>query len=498
MRKIIVVNNIKDWDFKIDEVDVISAKAYLTEPKYFDLKNVRIFNLCRSYKYQSTGYYVSLLAEARGQKVIPEITTVQDLRYSTIIKLISDDIDELIQKKLARIKSQEFTLSIYLGENVAKQYDELCRKIYALFQVPFLRAHFVFNKKWVLKTLSAIPVKDIPEHHKVYLEEIAKNYFSKTRYDKSKPTRSIYDLAILVNPKEKNSPSDQKALQKFIQAGETLGFYVELITKEDYGRLAEFDGLFIRETTSVNHHTYRFARRAFREGLAVIDDPQSILKCTNKVYLAELLQKAKIPIPKTTILYREADIFSMEHQLTFPTVIKKPDSSFSQGVIKIKTAEELKESLKTLFKDSDLIIAQEFLPTDFDWRIGVLDQKPLYACKYYMAKGHWQIYNWEGKEIDSQTGGYQTIPINEVPKNVIQTAVKGAALIGDGLYGVDLKEIDGQVYIIEINDNPNLDEGVEDAFLKDELYLEIMRSFKRRIEINKGINEGQSVAHQAI
>jgi glutathione synthase/RimK-type ligase-like ATP-grasp enzyme len=58
----------------------------------------------------------------------------------------------------------------------------------------------------------------------------------------------------------------------------------ELIEKEDYGRLAEFDALFIRETTGVNHHTYRFARRAEAEGLVVVDDPQSILKCTNKVY----------------------------------------------------------------------------------------------------------------------------------------------------------------------------------------------------------------------
>lgn len=35
----------------------------------------------------------------------------------------------------------------------------------------------------------------------------------------------------------------------------------ELITPKDYGRLAEYDGLFIRETTKLNHHTYRFARK---------------------------------------------------------------------------------------------------------------------------------------------------------------------------------------------------------------------------------------------
>ena len=61
---------------------------------------------------------------------------------------------------------------------------------------------------------------------------------------------------------------------------------------------AEFDALFIRETTLVNHHTYRFARRAASEGLVVIDDPESILKCTNKVFLAELLSRHKMPMPQ--------------------------------------------------------------------------------------------------------------------------------------------------------------------------------------------------------
>ena len=47
-----------------------------------------------------------------------------------------------------------------------------------------------------------------------------------------------------------------------MKAAESLAIRPELIDRDDYGRLAEFDALFIRETTYVNHHTYRFARRA--------------------------------------------------------------------------------------------------------------------------------------------------------------------------------------------------------------------------------------------
>ena len=73
------------------------------------------------------------------------------------------------------------------------------------------------------------------------------------------------------------------------------GIATELITPRDFMRIPEYDGLFIRETTAVGHHTYRFAKKAEAEGMVVIDDPTSILRCTNKVYLAELLNKQNIP-----------------------------------------------------------------------------------------------------------------------------------------------------------------------------------------------------------
>ncbi|MDX5438496.1 MAG: RimK-like ATPgrasp N-terminal domain-containing protein, partial [Pontibacter sp.] len=79
MRKIVVVDYLKDWDAAIEDIEVIEAQSYLTDSTYTDIRNARIFNLCRSYRYQSAGYYVSLLAEARGHKPIPSVTTMQDL-----------------------------------------------------------------------------------------------------------------------------------------------------------------------------------------------------------------------------------------------------------------------------------------------------------------------------------------------------------------------------------------------------------------------------------
>ena len=177
-----------------------------------------------------------------------------------------------------------------------------------------------------------------------------------------------------------------------------------------YKRQAEYDALFIRENTHVNHHTYRFARKAQSEGLAVMDAPDAILKCNNKVYLAERMLAAEIPSPKTMIVHNEnRDQIIKEFGL--PVVLKSPDSTFSRGVVKAKTAEELEKELDTILAESDLAIAQAYMPSDYDWRIGVLDGIPLYACKYYMAKGHWQIYNWNSKSEDDITGNFDCMPI---------------------------------------------------------------------------------------
>jgi glutathione synthase/RimK-type ligase-like ATP-grasp enzyme len=173
-------------------------------------------------------------------------------------------------------------------------------------------------------------------------------------------------------------------------------------------------------------------------------------------------------------------------------VLKQPDSSFSLGVTKVENQEQLNTSLTRLFKISDLIVAQEFIPSEYDWRIGVLDGAPLFACKYFMARDHWQIYNWNSKEND-YAGEHETLPVSAVPASVIKTAVKAASLMGDGLYGVDLKMVDGVVYVIEVNDNPSIDSGVEDDYLKDELYDRIIRSLLNRIEVNRNIAKYVSV-----
>ena len=57
--------------------------------------------------------------------------------------------------------------------------------------------------------------------------------------------------------------------------------------------------------------------------------------------------------------------------------------------------------------------------------------------------------------------------------------------MGNGLYGVDIKETENHCYVIEINDNPSIDSGVEDSVLQDELYQKVMSGILDRVEAGK-------------
>ena len=255
----------------------------------------------------------------------------------------------------------------------------------------------------------------------------------------------------------------------------------ELITKKDYARLAEYDALFIRETTALNHHTYRFARKAVSEGLVVIDDPDSIVRCVNKIFLNELLSTNRLATPASIVLVKGENLTKAELALGYPMVLKIPDGSFSRGMFKVKDRAQLEHHAAELFAHSELILAQAYTYTDFDWRVGVLNNEVLYVCRYYMSRGHWQIINHTNGS-KAIAGKSDTLKPEQAPPAVIQTALKAARLIGNSLYGVDLKETAQGVLVIEVNDNPSMDSGVEDKVLGEQLYNKVMAEFLRRLE----------------
>jgi glutathione synthase/RimK-type ligase-like ATP-grasp enzyme len=508
MNILIVVDEPSEWALDIPEAKIIAARSYLTSsafpvepvPERADghpsgrassgfpapgmSRSVKVFNLCKSYRYQSSGYYVSLLAEARGHKPLPTVLAIEDLHSQTLVRHLTEDLRSLIQHLLAPLTTDDFELGIYFGRDTGNRYHPLSRQLFGLFQAPLLSARFErHNDQWRLRGVRAMGASDVPPGHHEFVTTAAREYFA-GRMQWSRKQAPRFDLAILYDPDDPEPPSNPKALEKFKKAAEELGMRVEFVGRTDISRLPQFDALFIRDTTFVNHYTYRFSRRALAEGLIVIDEPESILKCNNKVYLAELLAQHGIQTPKTLLVHRD-NIGEIVPELGLPCVLKQPDSSFSRGVVKVEMEADLVPGVTALLAKSALVIAQEWLPTEFDWRIGIIDRRVLFAAKYYFPSGHWQVVKRDAARRKLSEGRTEAVPVEAAPKEAVRIALASANLIGDGFYGVDVKQLGSRYYVIEVNDNPNVDAGNEDGVLKDSLYRDVMSVFLKRIEARK-------------
>jgi glutathione synthase/RimK-type ligase-like ATP-grasp enzyme len=491
---LLLVQHAEDWKPGYPRLPVVTARDYLAGhaadgSDFSSKRQLRVINLCREYSYLSIGYYCSLLAEARGHKVVPSVRTIQELSSRGLYGLLTEELNERVQRLLGKRRGgaepTAYDLTIVFGQCETRELQPLARQIFETFRSPILRVELKRAGRepggaWRIGAIRALTLNDLDDAREQDFFTALEWYLSQ-RWRQPRARLSYrYDLAILHDPDEELPPSNPKALRRFQQAGKALGVNVELIQRKEYSRLAEYDALLIRETTRIGHHTFRFAKKADSEGMVVIDDPDSILRCTNKVFLAELLDAHSVPRPRTLILRRER-LLDAEAAIGYPVVLKIPEGSFSRGVFKADDRAELKRVAQRLFKESDLILAQEYLYTEFDWRIGILGRRPLYASKYFMSDAHWQIvrHHGDGKRDE---GRFETVPVEQAPADVVRVALRAANLIGDGLYGVDVKAAPGGAVVIEVNDNPNLDAGIEDVVLGEGLYRAIIENMVARLD----------------
>jgi glutathione synthase/RimK-type ligase-like ATP-grasp enzyme len=463
------------------DISAISFDAYLSEYPKKDERKTRVINLCDTAIYLSRGYYCSLLAEARKHNVLPSVNTINDLREANDLTAFDFGLTASIIGSRDIVEGEAIDLMVYFGWTENESWKKVARTAFDRYPAPILKVSLSRDRDGIQLGIESVCYSRLDvEQQSVFLGRLDR--FTQAVWRRPAQRKYRWEMAILVNPEEANPPSDREAISRFIRAASKVGIHAETITADRKSQILQYDALFIRETTAIDHQTYRLARKAEQEDLVVIDDPTSILRCCNKVFLHDAFSYNGVPAPKTIVMagYGDAHLDEVEAKLGYPMVLKMPEGSFSSGVFKVENRQQLKERLSRLFADSALVLAQEFLYTEFDWRIGVLNNRAIYACKYHMAKNHWQIINHGVKR--NTTGDWETMPTFETPRLVLSAALKACEIIGKGLYGVDIKQKGDSVYVIEVNDNPSIEFDVEDRYLGMELYMQIMQEFATRLE----------------
>ncbi|RLQ22618.1 carboxylate--amine ligase [Seongchinamella sediminis] len=466
--------------FRARNIEVIDFDTYLHDYPRQGEGPTRVINLCSTEHYLSRGYYCSLLAEAREHRVLPSVKTINALR------LMQQDAGGLIQ--VARdhrdLASGDLagTHLLLFGNCPEPRLADLARQVFLQYPAPILELTLTEAGDRMDLVLRRLSVEDLDDAgQQSMLDELES--FARVAWRRH-PRRKVnrWDMAILVNPDEKVPPSNREAIKRFIKSAARHNIHAEAVQAGDLGNISQYDALFIREGTAINHHSYELACRAEDAGLVVIDDPTSILRCCNKVFLHDAFDYRGVPSLRTEVVAdaSPATVEHLEQTFGYPMVLKLPEGSFSSGVFKATDRAELEQRLSELLDSTALVLAQEYLYTEYDWRIGVLNGRALFACRYMMARNHWQIYNHDARRDFS--GDFETLATFEVPRPVLDSALKACAIIGNGLYGVDIKYHQGKAYVIEVNDNPSIDHRVEDAYLGRELYMQVMGEFQRRLE----------------
>jgi len=463
------------------DLNVITFDQYLSDYPKLGEPRTRIINLCDTEQYLSRGYYCSLLAESRKHRVLPSVNTINDLRYQ------DGQEDHHLQPLLPKLSATveiPVVLNIYFGWTEREDWKKVARALFERYPSPLLRASLTQGLHGIELSVEHVNLSTMDDSERGIFYERLRIFTEQVWRNPSLKNKHRWDMAILHNPDEANAPSDGEAIKRFIKAAAKVGISADLVRSNELKHLSQYDALFIRETTSIDHPTYRLSRKGEVEGLVVIDDATSIMRCCNKIFLHDAFSYHKVSAPRTLVASSAevGELDRIEAAFDYPFVLKMPESSFSIGVYKVSNRDELKAKLDLMFKESALALVQEYIYTEFDWRIGVLNGRAIYACKYFMARDHWQIYNHASNRKSGQSGGFETIPTFEAPKPVLDAALKASAIIGNGLYGVDIKQKGSHIYVIEVNDNPSIDHGVEDAYVGDELYMMIMQEFVNRLE----------------
>jgi len=486
----------------------VTADRYLQGADGTLDESLEVVNLCRTYQYLSKGYYVSLLAEARRQRALPALEMIEAANNPfTYLRALREAGLETIEFSVHRRRRRVVPRRIVVGEHTAleardegsgvsfvpapddfvdvsavlgktedRRFQRVTRAVWGMYSFPLLKVRMLRDGDgWSVGQIQPI---GLPQASSEEVERLARGL---TRLPPAAegPASRPYRLACLWDPADPTAPSTEETLARLGRVAARSGLLLEKIGRGDLARLAEYDALFIRTVTAIDHYSFTFSQTADSLGIPVIDDPASIIKCSNKIFLHELFRKHDLPTPETAVLSPRT--WRVEAApLGLPVILKVPDGTFSMAVKMARDEAELEALTRDMFKRSPLLLAQRFTPTRFDWRVGVLEGEILWVAKYHMAPKHWQIAKRGAKR--TTFGRVEAVPLAEAPSAVCELALAGAALIGDGLYGVDLKETPAGPVLIEINDNPNLDAGQEDAADRDRPYEAIVAAFRRRIE----------------
>ena len=172
----------------------------------------------------------------------------------------------------------------------------------------------------------------------------------------------------------------------------------------------------------------------------------SMLTCDNKLTTALLFEKFGIPTPRTAFVSNENNIKTALDKVggKFPIILKTLTGTQGVGVIKIESYEGLVATLQAMWKLEAEVLIQEFMPSDFDVRTFVVDNKIFASTKRTHSSYDFRSNTHRGAEAEPYK-------LNDEEMEMI---LKAARLSRAYMVGVDHIIFKNKPYLLEINGSP--------------------------------------------
>lgn len=183
---------------------------------------------------------------------------------------------------------------------------------------------------------------------------------------------------------------------------------------------------------------------------------QAIVRSRDKLRSMQILSRHGVGMPRSA--FASSPIASRElirEVGGLPIVIKLLEGTQGKGVVLAETYKAAKSALDAFYGLRANLLIQEFVEEarGSDMRAFVINGKVVGAIKR------------TGSEEDFRSNLHQggiAQPLNRIPKNIGNTAVKAAKALGLSIAGVDLLPSSRGPLVMEVNSSPGL-EGIEKA-----------------------------------
>ena len=215
-------------------------------------------------------------------------------------------------------------------------------------------------------------------------------------------------------------------------------------------QIVDLNALIVRDvgiSFALEHLSFKFDLiRQFEAVMPVMNTSMAIQNAANKFYSFFLLQRAQLPIPRTTVT-AELDV-ALNAIAEWGSVIVKPVfGSQGKGVVMLKEGEpDASSKLEGLLKERGVLYIQEFVPNPGrDIRVFVVGDEAL---------GAMYRVSLDGSVVSNLSQGGRPVTC-ELTEEIRDLSVRATKAVGANFAGVDLIEGEEGLLVLEINGTPS-------------------------------------------